>query len=147
MTDMTELLLYCAARAQHTERVIKPALESGRTVFCDRYCDSTAAYQGYARGIHIDVVNALNRAAMCGVSIDWTILMDVPPDKGFARKGGAQESDRLERETLAFHKKVYGGYLSLLKKYARIRPVACGGTKFETHEKIVALLKDEGLIN
>ncbi len=146
MTDMTELLLYCAARAQHTERVIKPALESGRTVFCDRYCDSTAAYQGYARGIHIDVVNALNRAAMCGVSIDWTILMDVPPDKGFARKGGAQESDRLERETLAFHKKVYEGFTEIAKAdRARFLCFRAEGTKYETHEAIVQALKEKGV--
>lgn len=146
MSDMTELLLYCAARSQHTETVIKPALERGTTVFCDRYCDSTAAYQGYARGIPLEVVDALNRAAMGDVKIDYTIFMDVPPDKGFARKGGAETGDRLECESLEFHRKVYAGFRDIASKNPeRFLSFEALGTKYETHEQIVATLKAKGV--
>lgn len=147
MTDMTELLLYCAARSQHTQSVILPALSSGVTVFCDRYSDSTAAYQGYARGIDVNTVNELNRAAMCGVKIDCTVFIDVPPDKGFARKGGAKEDDRLERETLEFHRKVYDGFKQIAAgDPERFLCIKAEGTKFETHEKIIDALKSRGIL-
>lgn len=147
MSDMTELLLYCAARSQHTETVIKPALESGVTVFCDRYCDSTAAYQGYARGIDWSTVRQLNSAAMCGVKIDCTVFIDVSPEKGFARKGGAKDDDRLERETLEFHKKVYAGFKNIIEKEPeRFLCFKAEGTKYETHELIVNALKERGIL-
>ncbi|MDE6399109.1 MAG: dTMP kinase [Clostridiales bacterium] len=142
MTDMTELLLYAAARSQHTEQVIKPALAQGITVFCDRYTDSTAAYQGYARGIPLETVHAINTAAMCGVHIECTVFMDVPPEKGFARKGGAATDDRLERETLAFHKKVYEGFRAIIAADPRrFLCFAAQGTKYDTHAEIVAALR------
>lgn len=147
MSDMTELMLYCAARSQHTQTVILPALERGMTVFCDRYCDSTAAYQGYARGIDIAVVDALNNAAMCGVKIDYTVFMDVPPDKGFARKGGAKQTDRLELETLDFHRKVYEGFKEIERRNKdRFLSFKAEGTKYETHELIVKTLKAKGIL-
>lgn len=146
MTDMTELMLYCAARSQHTQTVIKPAIDAGKIVFCDRYCDSTAAYQGYARGLDIDVIERINQAAMCGVKIDCTVFMDVPPDKGFARKGGAQENDRLELETLEFHRKVYAGFKDIeTRNMDRFVSFEAQGTKFETHALIVQALKDRGI--
>lgn len=147
MSDMTELLLYCAARSQHTETVIKPAIENGITVFCDRYCDSTAAYQGYARGIDWSTVRQLNSAAMCGVKIDCTVFIDVSPEKGFARKGGAKDDDRLERETLEFHKKVYAGFKNIIEKEPeRFLCFKAEGTKYETHELIVNALKERGIL-
>lgn len=146
MTDLTELFLYCAARSQHTESVIKPALERGVTVFCDRYCDSTAAYQGYARGVDLKTVNALNSAAMSGVKIDCTIFMDVPPERGFKRKGGANQDDRLERETLEFHTKVYEGFKSIIAAEPdRFLCFEANGTKYETHELIVEALIERGI--
>ncbi len=146
MSDMTELLLYCAARSQHTETVIKPALENGVTVFCDRYSDSTAAYQGYARGIDAITVEALNRAAMCGVKIDCTVFIDVPPDKGFERKGGAKQTDRLECETLEFHRKVYEGFKAIIEKEPeRFLRFKADGTKYETHAQIVEALSSRGV--
>ncbi len=147
MTDMTELLLYAAARSQHTEQVIIPALEEGVTVFCDRYADSTAAYQGYARGIPMATVNAVNAAAMCGVHIDCTVFLDVPPERGFARKGGAQADDRMERETMAFHRKVYEGFRALIQaEPSRFICFAAQGTKYETHEEIVQALRRRNII-
>ncbi len=147
MTDMTELLLYCAARSQHTEQIIKPALARGVTVFCDRYSDSTAAYQGYARGIDIATVHALNAAAMGDVTVDYTIFIDVSPDAGFARKGGAQETDRLECEALDFHRKVYAGFRAIAEKEpARFLCFAARGTKYETHAEIVRVLAERGVL-
>lgn len=148
MTDLTELFLYCAARSQHTQTVIKPAIEQGKIVFCDRYCDSTAAYQGYARGININVINALNDAAMSGVNIDCTVFMDVPPDKGFVRKGGAQSDDRLERETLDFHNKVYAGFKEIERQNPeRFMSFKADGSKYETHELIVKALHERGIFD
>lgn len=147
MHDMTELLLYCAARSQHTREVIRPALESGITVFCDRYCDSTAAYQGYARGIDIATIDALNAAAMGDTKIDYTVFIDVPPEKGFSRKGGAQENDRLECETLDFHRKVYAGFHEIIRRDpSRFLLFKAEGTKYETHEQIVQALKYRGIL-
>ena len=147
MSDMTELMLYCAARSQHTQTVIKPALSSGAVVFCDRYCDSTAAYQGYARGISIDTVNMLNAAAMGDVKIDYTVFMDVPPDKGFKRKGGAEKNDRLEMEEFDFHRRVYNGFKEIEKANPeRFLSFKAEGTKYETHELIVAALKERGVL-
>ncbi len=147
MSAMTELLLYCAARSQHTKEVIIPALESGVTVFCDRYSDSTAAYQGYARGIDAVTVDALNKAAMCGAVIDCTVFMDLPPDKGFARKGGAKDTDRLERETIEFHRKVYEGFKTIEKNEpARFVSFKAEGSKYETHEAIVCALVRRGIL-
>lgn len=147
MTDMTELLLYAAARSQHTEQVIKPALQAGVTVFCDRYTDSTAAYQGYARGIDLKTVRAINDASVGDTEIDCTVFMDVPPEKGFARKGGAQSDDRLERETLAFHQKVYEGFRAIVASDpARFLCFAAQGSKYDTHAEIVRALKERGYL-
>ena len=147
MGDECEALLYAAAREQHLKDIVIPALNAGKLVICDRYIDSSLAYQGVARGLGTDYVEKINHHAVADYSPDLTVFLNIAPDEAFLRKHGADKNDRMELQGLAFHKKVYWGYLSLLKKYARIRPVACGGTKFETHEKIVALLKDEGLIN
>ena len=118
MTDKAELLLYASARAQHTEEKILPAVREGKLVICDRYSDSTLAYQGYARGIDKALIRSLNSVAECGVKIDATLFLDLDPEKGFLRKGGADKSDRLEKETLAFHKRVYGGF----KEIATLEP-------------------------
>lgn len=147
MTDMTELLLYCAARSQHTASVIAPALERGITVFCDRYADSTAAYQGYARGIDLNTVDRLNAAAMGDVIVDCTVLIDVSPEKGFARKGGAQTNDRLERETADFHRRVYEGFCRIAEADpARFIRVKAEGSKYETHAEIVKKLVARGVL-
>lgn len=146
MTDTTELLLYCAARAQHTEQVIKPALEAGLNVFCDRYSDSTTAYQGFARGLDLDTVSMLCNASQAGVAVDLTIFMDVNPDDGFARKGG-KGSDRLEKETLAFHRKVYEGFKALeAQNPDRYLCFKARGTKYDTHAEIVQALIARGIL-
>ncbi len=147
MCDECEAQLYAAARIQHLKDRVIPALESGKLVICDRYVDSSLAYQGAARGLGTDYIESINSLAINKYPPDLTVFLDIPPDKAFLRKHGADENDRMEKQGLNFHMRVYGGYLSLIEKYPRICPVDCGGTKFETHSKIVALLKVMGFID
>ena len=115
MAPMTETLLYAASRAQLVEEVIQPALRAGRTVVCDRYVDSSIAYQGYARGLGDSVIN-INGYAIGDCVPDATILIKVDPGKSHARIDAAS-MDRMEQEDAAFHRRVYEGYLELEKKY------------------------------
>lgn len=113
-TAMAELLLYLADRHQHVARVIRPALAAGRTVLCDRFSDSTLAYQGWGRGLDLETVRALDCTARDGVVPDLTIVLDCPPDVGLARARGRTGSrDRLEREPIAFHERVRAGFHAL----------------------------------
>ena len=106
---LTELLLFLAARAQITERVIRPALRAGTIVLCDRYLDSTTVYQGYARGLDLEMVRLLNRVATGGQLPDITIVLDLDERVGIARQASR---NRMEREDLAFHRAVRQGYLA-----------------------------------
>jgi len=110
---LTELMLFNASRAQLVTEVIRPNLESGKVVISDRYADSTTAYQGYGRGLDIEMVKAVNNAATQGLKPSLTILLDIPAEKGLARKR-AKRQDRFEREALAFHQRVREGYLKLV---------------------------------
>jgi dTMP kinase len=112
---VAELLLYQADRAQHVAEVIRPALESGKLVICDRYTDSTMAYQGYGRGLDFGLIEELNQIATGGLRPQLTILFDIESSEGLARlhPGG---HDRLEREAIEFHLKVRQGYLQLAQK-------------------------------
>ena len=120
LSPMAELFLYEADRAQHVDDVIRPALAKGATVLCDRFTDSTLAYQGWGRGIDRAAIATLNRIAAHGVAPRLTILLDVPVERGLkqahARKKG---HDRLERAGLAFHRRVRNGFLALAKKEPR----------------------------
>jgi dTMP kinase len=119
---VAELMLYAADRAQHVEEVIRPALEAGRTVVCERYTDSTAAYQGYGRGLDLDFIRALDRFATGGLEPDLTVLLEAPPQ--VARQRLAATPDRLEREDAAFHRRVAAGYRELARACGdRIRAV------------------------
>src|SRR5579871_374931 len=109
MTPRAELLLFLASRAQNVETVIRPALTAGQIVLCDRYIDSSLAYQGCARGLGRDVVAPLNAFAINGVVPDLTILLDLPPEIGLARQN---ETNRMEAEKLEFHERVRKGFLT-----------------------------------
>lgn len=147
MTGMCEAMLYSAARAQLTEEVIKPALQQGKLVVCDRFIDSTFAYQGIARGLGADKVDALNRMACGEVMPDLTIFLDLSPSLAFARKGGADSDDRLEQEGFDFHNKVYDGYQQAAKLYPdRIVKIDCSGDAISTHKKIVDVLSKRGVV-
>lgn len=115
-----ELFLYLASRAQLAAEVIAPALAAGQVVLCDRFGDSTAAYQGYGRGIDVGLIATLNRLATGGIWPDLTVLLDLDPVAGLARlparsRTGPEVLDRFEREALAFHRRVREGYLALAR--------------------------------
>jgi dTMP kinase len=112
ISPLAELLLFNASRAQLVHEVIRPALAEGRVVVCDRYADSTTAYQGYGRGLDMATVKAVNETGTGGLRPDLTILLDMPGDSGLARKGN-DKIDRFHGETAAFHRRVREGYLKL----------------------------------
>lgn len=115
-----ELFLFLADRAQHVREVIRPALEKGKTVLCDRYTDSTLAYQGGGRGFDPGVLEAMNHAATGGLKPDVTLLFDVPVEVGLKRAAGrGQGKDRMEREKLDFHRKVRRAFLETAQKEKR----------------------------
>ena len=146
MCDECEAMLYAASRIQHLKEKVLPALDEGKLVICDRYVDSSLAYQGHARGLGQEYVADINKKALELGTPDLTIFLNISPDKAFERKHGADENDRMEKQGLAFHNRVYEGYLQLLKKYPRICAVDCSGTAEEVHKLIVALLKERGII-
>jgi dTMP kinase len=112
----TEALLYAASRRQHLTDVVLPALEKGKLVLSDRYIDSSLAYQGYARGIGIKEVMSINAFAINGLMPDVTFFLDLTPEEGLKRIASrSRESDRLDKEKLAFHQKVYEGYKIIIK--------------------------------
>lgn len=114
----TETLLYLACRAQHVREIIAPALKEKKIVLCDRFTDSTLAYQGFARGIALTLLQSLERFSRNGIAPDLTILLDADPRPMFQRlkQKHLEHKDRLESESLAFHQKVRKGYLALAKK-------------------------------
>lgn len=109
LNEVAELLLYASDRANHVE-VIKDCLDSGYWVLCDRFTWSSIAYQGYGRGHSLELINYLNNVACQGLKPDWTILLDIDPKIGLARKYQQGETNKFEAESLEFHKKVRNGY-------------------------------------
>ncbi len=107
---VTELLLYAADRAEHVATVILPALEAGKVVLCDRFIDSTCAYQGYGRGLDLNVIAQLNEIATGGLMPDLTLWLKLEPEIGLSRR---IERDRLEAAGLAFHQRVYEGFTAI----------------------------------
>ncbi len=119
MDSRTEALLYAAARRQHLVEVILPALNEGKIVICDRFIDSSLAYQGFARGIGVEEIYSINQFAIGDTMPDKTIYFDIEPSIGLARINAhlEREKNRLDVESLSFHEKVREGYLMLLDKY------------------------------
>lgn len=123
LEPMTELLLYLADRAQHITEIIRPALAAGKTVICDRYFDATVVYQGFARGLSVELLLKLHRILFDNLKPDVTLLLDLAPQQGLQRawqqlNSGqrAGRESRFENEALVFHEKVRAGYLELAKR-------------------------------
>lgn len=114
VADRCEMFLFLADRAQHVETFIKPAIEQGKIVLCDRHTDSTIAYQGYGRGQDVKLLNDLNKIAINGIVPDMTLLFDVSTEVSQQRVGN--EKDRMESAGVEFHRKVRNGYLELQKQ-------------------------------
>ena len=141
MGYMTEALLYASARAQLMHEVILPALESGRAVICDRFVDSSAVYQGIARGLGVEEVYKMNSYATQGVLPQLTIHLDLPASVGIARKKDQKELDRMEQEADSFHEKVARGYRELAALHPeRITTIDATRPIEEIHKEIIKLL-------
>ena len=137
MVPMAELFLFEAARAQITEEKIRPALEAGTIVLCDRFFDSTYAYQGYARNLGSDVVGTLNNYATSGLEPDITFLIDVPVEVALQRRGIRNEADdRMEALGVKFQEDVRKGYLEAAGKFKRIKVIDGNGTPESIFEEI-----------
>ena len=147
MTDECEALLYSAARVQLLKEKIKPLLDQGKLVLCDRYIDSSFAYQGYARGLGVDFIEKINDYAIKNFMPDYTIFLCLEPEKAFKRKGGVDKNDRVEQSGIEFHNKVFEGYVELSKKYSdRFIVIDASGEKEQTHQKIIDALKEKGVL-
>ncbi|MFH0702930.1 MAG: dTMP kinase [bacterium] len=134
-----ELFLYLADRSQHIEEKIIPALNMGNLVFCDRYIDSTLAYQGYARGLDIHKIMDLNDLVTHSLMPDLTLLFDIDTKTAMSRLGN--NKDRLESEAINFHQKVREGYLDLAKKYPqRIRLINANRQINDIHQEVIQIL-------
>ena len=137
ITAEAELFLFAAARSQLTVTVLLPALERGDVVICDRYSDSTVAYQGYGRGLSFDVLSSVNGVATRGLRPDLTVLLDMDPARALLRKG--RDRDRFEHESPQFHERVRGGYLALARAEAdRWLVVDSSGSPTSTFQAIWA---------
>jgi len=119
MDAHAEALLFAASRSQHFHEKIEPALNDNKIILCDRFIDSSLAYQGHARGLGIDEVYKINKFAIGDSLPELTLFIDVPPKVGLERVfSNIRKIDRLDLETLEFHEKVYEGYMIIAKKYA-----------------------------
>ncbi len=126
MTPRAEILLFAADRAQHVEEIVKPALNDNKIVISDRYFDSNLAYQGYGRGLDIEIVRKINLWAVDYLKPDLTFFLDLPVEVGLARaraQTADKLGDRLEREELNFYKQIRDGYLELAKEAERFRVI------------------------
>ena len=144
--DRSELLLFLAARAQLVRNVIRPALAAGKWVVCDRFSDSTFAYQGYGRGLPLDALRLMNGFACDGLAPDLTILLDVRPEVARARMRRREEAtntaaDRIEQAGDGFHERLRAGFAELAAADpARIRTVDANGTPDEVWEKVLGVV-------
>lgn len=147
MTPRAEILLFAADRAQHVEEIVRPALNEGKIVISDRYFDSNLAYQGYGRGLDIEIVRKINLWAVDYLKPDLTFFLDLPVEIGLARARAQtvdKLGDRLEREELNFYKQIRAGYLKLAKESERFRVI--DATKSIEDVKLDILQKIEEMI-
>jgi len=147
LTPLAELFLYAADRAEHVQKCILPALAAGQVVVCDRFTDSTLAYQGYGRGLDLEKIRQLNHLATGGLQPHLTLWLDLPPEVGLARKASGPLTrtglaDRLEQERLEFHRRVHQGFQSLAAaEPQRIVRIDAGGSPLEVAARIWSVVK------
>jgi dTMP kinase len=124
MGRITEMLLYASSRAQLVYQIIKPSIESGKIVICDRFVDSSYAYQGFGRGIDFKTIEAINKAAIDGIEPNITFFFDIDPETAIKRRIETTGADRIENEKIDFHIRVYDGYKELALLYSeRIKSI------------------------
>ncbi|MDD2388203.1 MAG: dTMP kinase [Desulfobacterales bacterium] len=145
MDPATELLLYVADRVQHINELIRPALADGKVVICDRYADATVVYQGFARGLSVELIEQLHQLVLDKITPDMTLLLDLPPETGLARAwkqihngSRTHQECRFEQEKLSFHQKVRDGYLKLAHRDPRrFRIIDATATENEIRQEIL----------
>lgn len=136
-----ESFLFLADRAQHVDCIIKPALNEGKVILCDRHTDSTVAYQGYGRGLDIERINMLNNIATSGLKPDLTIVLDVDVETSMQRVG--KEKDRMESAGIEFFKRVRNGFLEIAKKEPdRVKVISSADTIENIHKQIIELVEN-----
>ena len=146
MTPEAEALLFSAARAQHVREVIRPALAAGQIVLCDRFYDSTLAYQGYGHGLDVPTLQQITRFATGGLVPDITLYLDCPPQIGLSRKRQQAEWNRLDAMQLAFHERVYAGFRALMEaEPGRWIAVDATAAPDEVFAQIAAALRLRGI--
>ncbi|MBW4442667.1 MAG: dTMP kinase [Plectolyngbya sp. WJT66-NPBG17] len=139
--DRTELLLYAADRAQHVEHFLRPHLKRGALILCDRYTDSTIAYQGYGRGLNFQLIDQLNQVATGGLQSDLTIWLDIDVEIGFERMKQRGKRDRIEQASLDFHRRVQMGFTKLAEENRdRIVRIDGSGSELTVAEQVKAAL-------
>ena len=149
MTPLTEMLLFAASRAQFVAEVVEPALRDGRVLLSERYVDASIAYQGFGRGLDVELVRRVNDGATRGVMPDLTILLDIDPAVGLRRarqtagkEGRPGHGDRLEQETLSFHARVRAGFLAIAHEEPdRIRVVDGSRAQGVVHDEVIRLVE------
>jgi dTMP kinase len=143
MEHITELLLYNAARVQHIKQVIEPALERGEIVITDRFSDSTVAYQGYARGLDLKLIDSLDVIATNKLRPNITILLDIDVKTGLVRNKALNKRDRLELEDISFHERVRKGFIRIAAmEPARIKVIDCSESLAGVHQKVIKILSE-----
>lgn len=152
MTLETELLLYAASRAQHVSQVIRPAMEGGRIVLCERFADSTLAYQGYGCDLDLDAIRLVNNVATGGLTPYLTILLDLPVEDGLKRaalKRGHSQVDRIEGRDKAFYNRVRNGYLQIASQDPeRVKILDSGENSPQSlHSKILGIYLEAAIAN
>jgi len=141
---LVEVFLFMAARQQHVGEKIRPWLDRGRIVLSDRYADATVAYQGYGRGVDLDLIRELNARATSGIMPDLTLLFDLDPAEGMRRvRSRDRRLDNFEREALAFHRKVRRGYLEILRaEPKRVRLIRAGAPPDVVEAEVRAIVEE-----
>lgn len=143
MTSLTELLLYNSSRAQHIHQVIIPAIRRGAVVITDRFSDSTVAYQGYGRGIDLNLIDSIDKIATGNMRPDLTLLLDLDVEIGLKRNRKINKTDRLELEDLEFHRRVRSGYHEIAaRERKRIKLIDASGGIEEIQDRIVGVVTD-----
>ena len=146
MGDVCELLLYEAARAQLVHQVIRPALAAGKTVVCDRFYDSTTAYQAFADGLDRNMVSQANELAVDGCRPDLTLVFDLPVEDALRRRSGREAEDRLELKGLEFQERVAAGFRAVAADEPdRVKLIDAGGSIAEVFSGVAAELRSAGL--
>lgn len=146
MNQITELLLYAASRAELVSKLVEPSVKEGKVVLCDRFVDSSIAYQGYGRNLGVEITEDINKYALLGCKPDITIFFDISPAELLGRKTLTAQQDRIESEDIEFHNRVYNGYLELARRNSdRIKIVDARKSVDEVFNEVKILL--DSLLN